>query len=268
MNRRASPIFLYHGAEENGGDAIRDPLYSLPPALIRAQVAALREAGFSSVTLGEFLARGGDCAGGCVITIDDGLLSAATVLFPALAEAGFTAVIFPVAGMVGRKGWVDWAALAEMRQAGFEVGSHGMTHASLAGASAREELAASKRLIEDRLGAPVNYLALPGGYRNRATASRAAEAGYAAICGSRFGYNRVPADPMDLKRICLRRGDGPEAAAAFAAGALRGIAGRFARERGKEIGRAILGRRIYAALRGRLIPEGAHPSLPRFPRDD
>ena len=55
MNRRASPILLYPGAEESG-DAIRDPLYSLPPARIRAQIAALREAGFRSVTLGEFLA--------------------------------------------------------------------------------------------------------------------------------------------------------------------------------------------------------------------
>ena len=266
MNRRASPILLYHGAEESG-DAIRDPLYSLPPARIRAQIAALREAGFRSVTLGEFLARGGYCAGGCVITIDDGLLSAATVLFPALAGADLTAVIFPVAGMVGRKGWVDWTALAEMRQAGFEVGSHGMTHASLAAASAREELAASKRRIEDRLGAPVQYLALPGGYRSRATASYTAEAGYTAICGSRFGYNKVPAEPMDLKRICLKRGDGPEAAAVFAAGRPGRIAGRFMRERGKEIGRAILGPRIYAALRGRLVPEGACRSLPRFPQD-
>lgn len=218
------------------------------------------------MTLGEFLARGGYCAGGCVITIDDGLLSAATVLFPALAGADLTAVIFPVAGMVGRKGWVDWTALAEMRQAGFEVGSHGMTHASLAAASAREELAASKRRIEDRLGAPVQYLALPGGTEPRDGVVRRG--------GRLHGDLRLPlrlqqgprgADGSE-KDLPETRGR-PRAAAVFAAGRPGRIAGRFMRERGKEIGRAILGPRIYAALRGRLVPEGACRSLPRFPQD-
>lgn len=270
MNRRACPIFLYHGAAGNGGDAISDPLYSLSPASVRTQVSALRAAGCRSATLGEFLARGGACEGRCVITIDDGLASSAAVLFPALARAGFTAVIFPVAGMVDRRGWVDWAALSEMQRAGFEVGSHGMTHADLGAASpreVREELIGSKRLLEDRLGAPVRYLALPGGYRGHLTADFAVAAGYEAICGSRFGYNPVPADPMALRRFCIRRGDGDGMVTAVAAGEVRKIAGRLLRERGKELGRALFGRTIYAALRRRFIPAGAHASLPRFPAE-
>lgn len=101
MNRRGGPLLLYHGVAECPGDAIRDPLYTLPLAAVRAQLGLIREAG--AVTLGAYLARGGACGDSCVITIDDGLESAATRLFPALLDAGLAAVIFPVAGMVGRK---------------------------------------------------------------------------------------------------------------------------------------------------------------------
>lgn len=268
MNRRGSPIFLYHGVAECGGDAIRDTLYAIPLEAILAQLALLRARGTGTVTLGEYCARGGACGGSCVITIDDGLESAATHLFPALAGAGMRAVVFPVAGMVGRKGWVSWSALEEMRRAGFEVGSHGMTHANLAAVpprEAREELHGSKRLIEDRLGAPVRYLSLPGGYRGPRTAEYAAGAGYEAICGSRFGYNGLPPDRRDLRRFCLRGADGAEEVGRIMRGAFWPLAPRYAGEWGKKLGRRLAGERLYAALRKTLIPAGAHATLPRFP---
>jgi peptidoglycan/xylan/chitin deacetylase (PgdA/CDA1 family) len=268
MNRRGSPIFLYHGVAGHGEDAIRDPLYALPLGSLRKHLSLLRARGCEAVTLGEFLSRGGACGNACVITIDDGLASAAARLFPEIARSGFRAVIFPVAGMVGRRGWVTWAELGEMLCAGFEVGSHGMTHANLAAApprEAREELAGSKRLIEDRLGAPVRYFSLPGGYRGPSTGELAAEAGYEAICGSRFGYNRLPPDRFNLRRFCLRSADAAETVDRIMEGAFWPLASRYVRERGKGIGRSLLGGRIYAALRKRLVPAGAHTTLPRFP---
>lgn len=268
MNRRGSPILLYHGVAGCGEDAIRDPLYALSLDAFRAHLAFLRARGCGAVTLGEFLARGGACGNDCVITIDDGLASAAAHLFPALVQAGLRAVIFPVAGMVGRRGWVTWAQLGEMRRAGFEVGSHGMTHANLAAVlprEAKEELAGSKRLLEDRLGARVSYLSLPGGYRGPSTAELAAEAGYEAICGSRFGRNSLPPDRLDLRRFCLRSADAAETVGRIMEGAFWPLAFRYVRERGKGIGRSLLGGRLYAAIRNRLIPAGAHTTLPRFP---
>ncbi len=271
MNRRGGPILLYHGVAECGGDAIRDPLYSLPRGAVLAQIARIAARGGGSVTLAEYLARGGACAGACVITIDDGLASAAECLFPALLRAGLKAVVFPVAGMVGRRGWLSWGDLGEMLRAGFEVGSHGMTHADLAAAAsaeAREELAGSKKLLEDRLGAPVRYLSLPGGYRGPATSGLAAEAGYEAVCGSRFGYNRLPPDRFDLRRFCLRAGDGGAGAIdRIMAGAFWPLAARYLAEGGKTAGRRLLGGRIYSALRRRMVPAGAHTTLPRFRRN-
>ena len=266
--KRRVPIFLYHGVSECDADAIRDPIYALPGAAINAQVAWLREHGCATVPLDALLARAGGEEGSCVITIDDCLASAYTHLFPLLLSAGYRAVLFPVAGMVGRRGWVGWGDLDEMRRAGMEIGSHTVTHANLAAIppdEATRELRESKKLLEDRLGVRVKFLSLPGGYHSATLTAAAIEAGYEAICGSAFGYSRYGADRYALKRFCLRRGDGEVIIRRIMRGAFMPLSARYLRERGKGLCRRLMGERLYAAVRGALITRGAYKTLPRFP---
>jgi peptidoglycan/xylan/chitin deacetylase (PgdA/CDA1 family) len=170
--------------------------------------------------------------------------------------------------MVGRAGWVSWQQLGEMVRDGMGVGSHTMSHANLSQLSrheVREELAGSRKLLEDTLGTQVKYLSLPGGYRGSALGPLAAEAGYDGICCSMFGYNKFPADRYGLKRFCMRGSDSMEIVRRIMRAELIPLLPRFLRERGRNLCKRLIGERIYGALRAMLIPRGVHATLPRFP---
>jgi peptidoglycan/xylan/chitin deacetylase (PgdA/CDA1 family) len=268
MKKTRVPIFLYHGVSESDADAVRDSIYALPIASIRAQIAWLREHDCAAMSLDSILAPSESSENKFVITVDDCLASAYTQLFPLFMESRFPSVLFPVVGMVGRKGWVSWSELDEMRKGGMEIGSHSMTHANLTVIPQDElqrELGESKKLLEDKLGVRVKFLSLPGGYHGATVTEAAIEAGYEAICGSVFGYNRRGGDRYALKRFCLKRGDGEATVRRIMAKSLTPLATRYLQERGKDLGRRLMGERLYAAVRGTLIPRGAHKELPRFP---
>lgn len=268
MNKRKFPILLYHGVSECRDDAIRDPYYALPEASIRAQLSWLSGHRCVSLSLDEALSPAAGAEYAFSLTVDDGLKSSHSHLFPLFLEKRIRASFFPVAATVGRRGWVSWKDLDEMRRGGMEIGSHTMTHANLAETArdeALEELVSSRKLIEDNLGIRVKFLSLPGGYRGPLIAALAAEAGYAGVCGSEFGYNAVPIDRYRLKRFCLRGADDAEVVRRIMEGDFLRLAPRYLAERGRAIFRAILGRKAYAALRSRLVPPGVHTSLPRFP---
>ncbi len=118
LGMKTVPIFLYHGVSESGADAIRDPIYALPFDAIRAQIAWLRGHGCISLPLDALLSPSEREEGVFIVTVDDCLASTYTHLFPLLISAEYRALLFPVAGMVGRKGWVSWSELDEMRRGG------------------------------------------------------------------------------------------------------------------------------------------------------
>jgi peptidoglycan/xylan/chitin deacetylase (PgdA/CDA1 family) len=140
-----------------------------------------------------FDGAGGD---GVSLTFDDGYESVYTRVYPELCERGVTATVFPVVGAIGHDNrWdvrlsfrrfrhLSWEQLKELSAAGFEVGSHTMSHRDLTRMAAprlRSELGDSKRMLEDRLGAPVRSIAFPFGRHNDRVIGEAVEAGY--TCG-------------------------------------------------------------------------------------
>jgi peptidoglycan/xylan/chitin deacetylase (PgdA/CDA1 family) len=76
---------------------------------------------------------------------------------------------------------LTWDMVAELRRAGFVIGSHTRTHRLLAradGAAVRDEVEGSRRDLETRLGEPVRHFAYPGGWFDGAAVSTVAAAGY------------------------------------------------------------------------------------------
>ena len=80
---------------------------------------------------------------------------------------------------------VTWEMLAEMRAAGFTIGSHTKSHVVLTHETrqrVRKEIAESRQALEDGLGVPIRHFAYPDGQFHAWTAVAAAIAGY------RFAY--------------------------------------------------------------------------------
>jgi peptidoglycan/xylan/chitin deacetylase (PgdA/CDA1 family) len=83
---------------------------------------------------------------------------------------------------------------------------------------ARREIADSKRLIEDKLGAPASLFCYPRGDFNEAVKRVVEDEGYLAACTTLPGDNDSNTDPFALRRTYISRRDTPEEFAKKAAG--------------------------------------------------
>jgi len=210
----AVPILTYHSLDDSGS------VISVAPAAFRAHMRSLRDRGFSGIALGRLLdaweGRASLPPRPVVLTFDDAFRNFAEAARPVLEASGFGATVFAVAGRCG--GTNDWpgqlarvprlpllsaAELRELAAAGFEIGSHGLTHAALDGlppAEAEREVVGSKRALEDALGRAVEVLAYPYG-RSGGGVRAVAAAHYRGACGVEMAAARAAHDRHALPRI-------------------------------------------------------------------
>jgi len=185
------PIFMYHvltaPTEPLGPDG--GAKYRLPAAVFREHLALIKSKGFRPAVLSSLSGPDSstDARPAVGLTFDDGHVSNYTLAYPALAEAAARGDFFVNTATVGRPGFLTWPQIAEMQRAGLSFQSHSHDHVVLVrlpAAALERQLRDSKRLLEDRLGAPVEFLAAPYGLLDRSVVRAAREAGYRAVCTS------------------------------------------------------------------------------------
>jgi peptidoglycan/xylan/chitin deacetylase (PgdA/CDA1 family) len=136
-----------------------------------------------------------------------------SMLLPAISQAQAGLVIELLHAEVGVEGaaiprTLTWAMVRDLLRAGFTIGSHTRTHPWLANESAEkrfDEIAGSKRDLEERLGQTVRHFAYPGGQFTPPVVDLVARAGY------RFAYtacdHRDPRHPsLTIDRLMLWEG--------------------------------------------------------------
>jgi peptidoglycan/xylan/chitin deacetylase (PgdA/CDA1 family) len=118
---------------------------------------------------------------------------------------------------------VTWSMLAEMRRAGFVIGSHTETHVSLPTEPAETvaaEIEGSKRTLERELGEPIAHFAYPGGQFTAEVVEAIDRAGY------RYGYTACPhghprLPHLTIERLLMWEGSSVDAEGRFSADILR-----------------------------------------------
>lgn len=155
----------YHSIGENNSRELGSELYSVPEKNFREQMKYI-----SSQNV--------------IITFDDGLVDNYTIAYPILREFKLSAYFFVIPPLVGTPGYMDWLKIKLLKDAGMQVGSHGMTHRILTGLSEAElefEFKESKKIIEDKLGASIDHISIPRGFYNQKIINKAREAGYGQV---------------------------------------------------------------------------------------
>lgn len=89
-------------------------------------------------------------------TFDDGLSNQFSIMVPVLDEFNMKATFYVVTDWATRDNL--WPRLKEIAANGHEIGSHTLTHPTVAGT---RELAESKRIIEEKIGMPCLTVAYP-----------------------------------------------------------------------------------------------------------
>lgn len=190
-------ILMYHSVTDYRDDPY---LVTVRPERLDAQFSWLRRAGLRGVGVGELLAarRHGAARGLVGLTFDDGYRDFADTVVPLLRRHGFGATVYVVAGLLGgrndwdpegdRKELMTAAEVAAVRDAGMEVGAHGMTHVRLDGsidaAALAREVSASRHVLADLVGRQVTGFCYPYGAHDPRTVAAVAAAGYDHACAT------------------------------------------------------------------------------------
>jgi peptidoglycan/xylan/chitin deacetylase (PgdA/CDA1 family) len=209
----AVPVLMYHEIADSSATPSR---LAVSPEDFAEQLGYLREAGFNSVTAGELaavLAGEGELPDRpVVLTFDDGYGDFYDNALPLLKQHGFNGTLFMTTGWAGlsdeRKRMLNWRELAEVAEAGIEVGGHTVQHPQLdqlPPERLHEELYASKAAIEDHLSIPVPGLAYPFGYSSARVRQKVREAGYSYAYSVNNYMTKSADDHFALPRLTAQR---------------------------------------------------------------
>ncbi len=212
------PILTYHKVDRRPWGARLKGLYA-SPRFFERQMVELHAAGYRTGSLDALPVGAKPGAKAIVLTFDDGFENVLEHTLAPLAKVGFRAMQFLVADRLGAQNdWemiegevserlMDPGQVRDWLTAGHDIGSHTCTHPYLTRIPlprAREEIAASKKKLEDLFGRPIRHFCYPYGDYDPSIADLVREAGYATACTTKAGLNTPETRPYELLRFTAR----------------------------------------------------------------
>ena len=192
------------------------------PKEFRYHLTLLERWGFTAITFDDYrLYQSGELnlpKKPVIITFDDGYVDTYEAAFPLLQEFGMKAVVFALGDRTIKANTWDTHSsipvgplmndeqIIELHSAGFEIGSHTMTHAKLPLLShehAWDEISRSRMRLEILLNAPVRTFAFPYGFVNEETKKMLPDAGYSIGCATHSGPPVFDSDLFEVRRTLM-----------------------------------------------------------------
>jgi peptidoglycan/xylan/chitin deacetylase (PgdA/CDA1 family) len=209
------PVLNYHSiAVDPDNNAVLDP------KKLEEQMAFLAAEGYTTLTLRQFIdiwdGKAEAPAKAVLLTFDDGYTDNYTEAMPILKKYGFRATMFVSPGMVGQDGYfAEWDQIREMRDNGWDIQPHGMTHPYLHKMTLEQqrfEIAESIKQLKEHTGIDTEAFCYPYGMRNKDTLKLLEEAQVRFAFTIDQGRTEPTQQPLQLKRIFV---GGKESMATF-----------------------------------------------------
>ena len=161
-------ILAYHKLFNN--NEYNNESYSLLESTFELQMKYLSEIGFRATLICDIANNKLNNRKNVLITFDDGYSSDYKIAFPILKKHGLTGTFFITGNHIGKKGYMDWQQIIEMNRVRMSIQPHGLNHVPLTALSEEElknELLISKIMLEEKIGTPVRYFSVPGGFHSK-----------------------------------------------------------------------------------------------------
>lgn len=213
--RREIPIIYYHRIVESLDEAGKHGIY-VTAERFDEHLNYLKRNNFRAITFEEALDIKRNCTEGkyVIISFDDGYEDNYRLAFPILKKYGFKAIIFLVAGLEYNS-WdsksdepklkmMNQEQILEMQAYGIEFGSHTLSHADLTKVSIEEahnELAESKKILEEKLDREIKSFAYPYGNCNEEVKKAAIKTGYKLVYATDNAPLGLHEDLFQIRRI-------------------------------------------------------------------
>ncbi len=207
-------VLCYHHVDQKKGVP-----YTVSSNIFIKQLDHLAEAGYVFVSLAQieaFCYQGKKLpAKAAAITFDDGNRTVYTVAYPILRakKIPFTVFIYPSAIDSGkRRGFMTWRETRKLASDPLvTIGSHSYWHPFLTDYYKQKspeqwldkQIAGSKSKIEEKLGLPVNYFAIPYGLWDQVVYDQLKAAGYRLVFNVNGNNNGSKIDPLNIDRVMV-----------------------------------------------------------------
>jgi peptidoglycan/xylan/chitin deacetylase (PgdA/CDA1 family) len=180
------PILLYHHI----GKSLSDSPYYVSATAFEQQMYLLHAWGYQTISaelLIDAIKNGALLPPKPIIlTFDDGSKTVSTTALPIMQKYGFTGTAYIVYNYIGlTNDFMDVDQIRGLYEAGWEIGSHSISHVDLNERSDRQqdEIVDSRIKLERRLGVPILTFAYPFGAYNEDSVHFAHFAGYIGAAG-------------------------------------------------------------------------------------
>jgi peptidoglycan/xylan/chitin deacetylase (PgdA/CDA1 family) len=189
------PILLYHHI---GFSAKNDTVYYVSADTFQQHMNLLYVWGYKTISvelLVKAIKEGAELPPKPILlTFDDGSETIYTTALPILQRYGFTGTSYIVLNYIGIPGYMNVNHIQLLHAAGWEIGSHGLSHVDLTQNPRKQidEIVESQKRLQSLLGVPVLSFAYPFGAYNDDSLNDVHAAGYIAAMG--LGNNTLQSD--------------------------------------------------------------------------
>jgi len=237
---KAVPVLMYHSISDQNEEGLH-PYYrtTAAPSIFARQMQHLQAEGYRSGTLASAVSHLQQETSVpeklVVITFDDGFADFYQEAFPVLQRCGLSATMFLPTSYIGEraaqfkgKNCLTWSQVRELARHGITFGSHTATHPRLIELNAdqiQDEVATSKKTIEDQLGQVVESFAYPYAFPQtnvefkKMLRGLLVQAGYRSGVCTTIGRATLGSDSLFLERLPVNADDDPALFSAKLAGA-------------------------------------------------
>jgi len=183
------PVFNYHHIRPMPPETapINDRAFTVSPEGFEAHLKYFKENGYQTVLIDDlinYFDTGKPLPTKAVaITFDDGRYGQYKWAYFLLKKYEMKATFFITTGWVGSNDFLTWEEIKEMSDNGMAIGSHSISHPHLSDQNdidLKHELEDGKKIIEEKIGKPIKYLAYPGGDYSTRVIEFAKTAGFEA----------------------------------------------------------------------------------------
>lgn len=207
--RYTVPILMYHSISYENGS------FFVTPENLAKQMEYIKRKGYEVITLDELVRSIKDKRrlkrNKVVITLDDGYEDNFIYAYPVFKKFGFAAIVFLPTDYMGRKGFLNWGQIRVMSKNKISFGGHTRTHLYLGDVSdvrvLWDEIAGSKKAIEQEMGAPADYFCYPVGGFNEKVKEIVRQSGYKGACTTNRGSDRFNGNIYELGRVKVTNSD-------------------------------------------------------------
>lgn len=205
------PILMYHYIRNAEGESELGKGLSVSPQNFDAHLKWLQDNNYETLKVSDLadpdrtaLSKiAYDKKKPIVLTFDDGYADAYTEAMPTLKKYQMTATFYIIRNYVGKDEYMNQTQIDELQKAGFEIGSHTLSHPDLTKIDLTD---AQKQISDSKDGATA--FCYPAGKYDATTVKLVQEAGYTTAVTTHFGIASNSSSILELPRVRVENGSG------------------------------------------------------------